>query len=167
MSASVIMLQQEPRGPSILVEVNVTTNGLQRQNFPDQPQLRSTSDQKIILKAMRLVTTEVLTKSVLSGNPIAPIAELQKITLVLYCEGWEKAQFIPVLFLNDATDPSGSVAHVYQPTNFDNWENVDWNKSYIQYANGTSSAGTPYAVVFDVGYVRLNSMGVAQIGPPK
>jgi len=154
-----IFLQDEPRGPSQLVEVDITANGLQRKNFPDQQELRSTTEQKIIVKAIRLITADVLTNSILSGNPTAPTAELQKMALVIYCEGWEKAQYIPILTLNDMSLPGGTNPHNYSMTKFDNWVNVDWPKSYIQFANGTVSANAPYTVMIDVLYIKLDAQG--------
>lgn len=163
----VIMLQDEPRGPSILVEVNITQNGLQRVPFPDVAQLRSTVDQKVIIKSIRLITAEVLTNAMIAPNVNAPVTELQKMSITLYSEGWEKGQTIPILILNDVTVQAGAFPHRYQPTYFDNWVNVDWPKSYIQFANGTVSAGQPYTVMFDVQYVRLDAQNRIIVGPSK
>lgn len=163
----VVLLRDEPRGPSILIEVPVTTNGQQRVVLPDVAQLRSTIDQRIIIKSIRLITAEVLTRAVLQGSVNAPVAELQKMVLTLYAEGWEKGQSIPILTLNDMTTQAGALPHRYAPTNFDNWNSVDWPKSYIQYANGTVSANTPYTVLLDVQYVKLDAKGNVIIGPTK
>lgn len=165
MDNRIILLKEEPRGPSQLVEVNVLTAGLQRVTFPDVSQLRSTTNQKVIIKGIRVITPEVLTNAPVSGNVTAPITELQKMTLVIYCEGWEKAQFLPILTLNDMHTEGGSAPHRYAQTNFDNWENVSWDKTYIQFANGTLSAGTPYTVLIDVLYVKYNALGHEIKGP--
>lgn len=163
----VVMLQDEPRGPSILIEVNVNSNGLQRVPFPDISQLRSTIDQKIVIKALRVITAEVLTRAVIASNVTAPVAELQKMAITIYSEGWEKGQSIPILTLNDMTTQAGALPHRYQPTNFDNWINVDWPKSYLQFANGTVSANSPYTVLIDCQYVRLDAQNRLIIGPSK
>lgn len=160
-----IIFRQEPRGPSQLVEVDVLSNGRQRVPFPDIAQLRSTTEMKIVIKAMRLITADVLTNSMISGNVTAPVAELQKISLVIYCEGWEKAQFIPILTLNDMALPGGTVPHTYNQMNFNDWVNVSWDKSYLQYANGTVSANSPYTVMLDVQYERFNARNELIIGP--
>ena len=165
--AKVIMLQEEPRGPSILIEVNVTQNNQQRIPFPDIAQLRSTVNQSIIMKGLRLISDEVLTNGVLSGNPTAPATELAKMTLVIYAEGWEKGQSIPVLVLNDMTFTTGAIPYRQNPTNFDNWRNVDWPKSYLQLANGTLTAGAPYTVLFECMYIRLDGQGNELIGAPR
>jgi hypothetical protein len=87
-------------------------------------------------------------------------------TLVLYCEGWEKGYQIPLLTLNDmAGSNEGSQApHNYALTQFADWQRVDWSKSYIQFANGQSSANTPYNVILDVQYLRLNVDGTEVVG---
>lgn len=161
------MLQDEPRGPSVLIEVNVTANGQQRVPFPDISQLRSTVDQKIIIKQFRLITADVLTHGIISPAVTAPVAELQKISVTLYSEGWEKGQSIPILPFNDLTLPGGAIPHRYSSTQFDNWVNVDFPKSYLQYANGTVSANAPYVVLLDCIYVRLDAQNRIIIGPSK
>lgn len=163
----VIMLQDEPRGPSVLVEVDVTENGRQRVPLPDIAQLRSTVDQKIVIKCIRLITDEVLVRSILSGNVTAPTSELQKMSVTVYAEGWEKGQTIPLLTLNDMHFAIGTAPFRYSPTYFDNWVNVDWPKSYLQLANGTVTAGAPYTVLLDVLYVKLDGQGREIKGPSK
>lgn len=161
----ITLVQDEPRGPSQLIEVQVTANGRQRVPFPDVDQLRSTGTQRIIVKQIRLIPDYVLSNGPISGSVTAPVTELQKISLVIYCEGWEKAQYLPLLILNDMSDDVGGTPHRYAPTNFDNWVNVDWSKTYLQYSNGTLSAGAPYCVLFDVVYIKLNNQGAEIIGP--
>lgn len=157
-----VIVQQEPRGPSVLIEVNVQNNGQQRVPFPDISQLRSTTTLKIVIKAMRLITSNVLTNGVISANATAPDSELQKMALTLYAEGWEKGQTIPLVTLNDMVS---TLPYRWNPTKFDNWINVDFPKSYLQFANGTSSVGAPYVVLLDCEYVRLNAQNVIVVGP--
>lgn len=158
-----ILVQEEPRGPSVLIEVNVNNNGSQRVPFPDISQLRSTTDLKIVIKGLRLVPSSVLTNGVISSNVTAPDSELQKMALTIYAEGWEKGQTIPMLTFNDFQNTI--IPNRFNPTRFDNWVNVDWPKSYIQYANGTSSVGAPYVVLLDCEYVRLNAQNLIVTGP--
>jgi hypothetical protein len=162
-----VLVQTEPRGPSITIEVPVSTNGRGRVPFPDVAQLRSTTDQRIIIKWARLVTADILTNAPLTGLTNAPLAELQKISLVIYAEGWEKGQSIPILALNDMSVPGGTFPHRYDQTNFSNWSAVDWPKSYLQYSSGTVSANSPYAVLLEVGYVKLDATGNVIVGPSK
>lgn len=150
-----VLVQEEPRGPSQLIEVNVTTAGLTKVNFPDIANLRNQEDQIIIIKKIQPIIDTVLTNAPISGNAVAPLAELQKISLVLYCEGWEKGQLIPVLSLNNMFTEASNIPYRQTPVKFDSWRNLDWNKSYLQYSNGTVTANVPYTVVFDVEYVKL------------
>lgn len=163
----VIMLQEEPRGPSTTIEIDVTANGQQRIPLPDVAQLRSTQDQKIIVKWVRLITDEMLVRSFLSGNVTAPATELQKMGLTIYAEGWEKGQTIPVFTFNDLHFATGANPFRMNPTNMDNWVNVDFPKSYLQLANGTVTAGAPYCVMFDIGYIKLDASGREIHGPSK
>lgn len=160
---TLIFVQEAPRDSSQLVEVPVTANGLQRVNFPDVQQLRSLVNQKIIIKEIRLVTADMLTNAPIGGQATAPVAELQKMTLTIYCEGWEKAQLMPILILNDLG--GGLSPHRYNGTRFNNWANVDWSKTFLTFSNGTVSAGAPYSVMFDVVYLKLDSSANEIIGP--
>lgn len=162
-----VIVQDEPRGPSILIEVNVPNNGQQRVAFPDISQLRSTVDQRIVIKGLRLISPEVLTNGILSGNPTAPPAELAKMAITIYAEGWEKGQSIPILSLNDMVFTTGAIPYRFNSTKFDNWVNVDWPKSYLQYANGTTSATAPYVVLLDCEYLRLDAQNRIIIGPSR
>lgn len=162
---TIILVQDEPRGPSQLVEVVVPVNGRGSVVFPDIQQLRSLTTQRIVIKAMRVITDDVLTNGPLTGNPTAPVAELQKMSLIIYCEGWQKAQYLPILTLNDMAQPTSAASHRYHQTRFNNWENVDWSKTLLQFSNGTVSAGAPYVVLIDVEYIKLDASGKEIIGP--
>lgn len=161
----IILVQEEPRGPSILIEIPVLTDGKGKVTFPDVPQLRNTTLQTVIIKAIRLVTSDLLTNAPINGNVAIPLAEAKKISIILYAEGWEKGQNIPLLVLNDVATPAGTFPYRYEKTSFANWKNVDWNKSYAQYSNLTSSANTPYVIMLEVEYIKLDSNGVEIKGP--
>lgn len=167
MGQQVVLIQEEPRGPSVLIEINVQTNGLQRVPFPDISQLRSTVDQKVIIKGFRLIPPEILTNAVIAPNVNAPTTELQKMSVTLYAEGWEKGQTIPIITFNDFVFATGNTPFRNHATKFDNWVNVDFPKSYIQFANGTVSAGTPYTILIDCEYVRLDAQNNIIVGPSK
>lgn len=162
-----ILVQEEPRGPSQLIEVPITRSGLQTVPFPDIQQLRSTTTRKIIIKGIRLIPPGALTNAPTSGLVTAPVTELVKMTLLVYCEGWEKAQLLPVIILTDIEVPGGTEPHRFKSTRFNNWEDVDWSKTKIQFSNGTVSAAgaAGYAVLFDVEYIVLNSKNQEIIGP--
>jgi len=139
----VILVQEEPRGPSELIEVPIAA-AAQQAVFPDNQQLRSLIGQNIIIKKMRLVTAKVLTNAPILGTAVTPLIDLRKMVLVLYAEGWEKGHNIPVLSLNDFADGDSAVATTIPyrntPSAFDSWKNVDWSKSKLVFANGTSAA---------------------------
>ncbi len=160
MQKQIILIQQEPRGPSELVEIQVPATANGRVTFPDIPQLRSQPDQDVIIKAVRLITDQVLAAGPTSGLTNATKAELQKISIVLYSDGWEKGHLIPILTLDDMANYDTAKPIPFKQggtTYFDNWKNVDWPKSYLQYS--TAPAGAPYTVILEVEYVRLNKQG--------
>lgn len=156
--ARLVLVQEEPRGPSQVIEVPVTANGLSKINFPDIANLRNQDDQIIVIKALRLITPSVLTNGPVSGLANAPLTELQKISLVLYSEQWEKGQYIPVLTLNDMFTEGSGEPWKDRTTKLDNWRNLDWNKCFAQYSNSTVTAGTPYCLLFEVEYVKLRRL---------
>lgn len=162
MREQIVLVQEEPRGPSILIEVPVTA-GQQRVQFPDIQQLRSTVDSAVILKAMRLIPDSVLVAGVTSGTTNATVTELQKITVVIKAEGWEKGQYIPALAMNDFLDGAGAIVSRFNTTRFANWRHVDWSQCYLQFANNNPSVGN-YVVIFEVEYLKLNKSGVPIIG---
>jgi len=143
-----ILVNEEPRGPSELIEIPVTANGVTRINIPDIQQLRSQQGQVIIVKGIRTITAKVLTNAPITGSVVSPIAELRKASLVLYADGWEKGHLIPLLTMVDEADADATTAttipYRFKTTKFDDWKNVDWSKSYIQFSNGTVSATQPY-----------------------
>jgi hypothetical protein len=161
-----ILVQEEPRNASQLVEIQVIANGVSRVAFPDVQQLRSQGDQLIVIKKIRLITALLLTNAPTSGFTNAPLTELQKIAITLYSDGWERGQLIPILVLNDTFAEGSGIPYRQFPTAFSNWKNVDWSKSYLQYANGTTSAGANYAVVLDVEYMKyVNRDGNLYLAP--
>jgi hypothetical protein len=162
---NMMLVQEEPRGPSQLIEIPVNANGLQKIVLPDVQQLRSQVGQVIIVKAIRLIPPAVLTNAPTIGGVNAPLTELVKISLVVYCEGWEKAQLIPILTLCDQFIEGSGTPYREKTTRFNNWRNVDWSKSYLQYSNGTPTAGTPYSVLLEVEYIKLDAQGHEIIGP--
>jgi hypothetical protein len=61
--------------------------------------------------------------------------------------------------------PAGTIPYANHQSRFNNWSNVDWSKSFIQYSNGTVSANTPYVVMLDVQYIKLDGSGREISGP--
>jgi hypothetical protein len=164
MADQMLLIQEEPRGPSQLIEIPVAGN-LTKIVIPVIQQLQNNTNQIIIIKALRLITVDVLTNAPTVGGVNAPITELQKMSIVIYSEGWEKGQLIPVLSLNDMFIEGTGTPFRPRTTKFDNWQNVDWNKSFLQFANGTVPVGAPYNVIFEAEYVRLNKDNKVIVGP--
>jgi len=164
---TVVLIQEEPIDCYQTIELLVTSAGQFRVPFPDQNQLRSMDGQNIIIKAISIVTPDALTNAPISGLVTAPLTELQKISLVLYSNGWERGLNIPILFLNPLSTPGGTFPHVYRKTNFCDWSKVDWSKSYILYSGGSggSVVVAPYAILLGIEYSRLGADGQVKYGP--
>jgi len=159
-----LLIQEEPRGPSMLIEVPVIA-AVGSVTLPIVQQLQTSPDQNVIIKSLRLVTAPELGIAPTSGNPNAPLTELQKITLKLYCEGWEKGFLIPILALNNTFTEGSGFPFRDKTTKLANWKNVDWNKSTLIYSNGTVAVGFPYVVIFEVEYQRFDKNGNEIVGP--
>lgn len=142
-----------------LIEIPVTA-ATQRVQLPDVQQLRSQPNQIIVVKSIAVITDKVLANAMTIAGTTAPLAELQKISLVLYSEGWERGHYMPLLRLNDQADADSTAATTIpfrnETTKLADWRNVDWPKSYLQYANGTQAANFPYVVMLWVSYLKLN-----------
>jgi len=165
MADKMVLIQEEPRGPSQLIEIQVTQNGLSSVTLPIVQQLVSDTEQKIVIKGLRLVTLPELAVGPQSGLANAPLTELQKISLLLYSEGWQKGKNIPILALNDTFTEGSGIPFRNKPTKFADWTRVNWNKSELIYSNGTVVAGQPYCVIFEVDYIRLDISGNLWVGP--
>lgn len=151
-------LKSEPRGASELIEVPIASGASGQISFPDVPQLRNQGGEVVILKAMRLITAKVLSHAPTTGVAVTPIADLRKMSIILYSNGWEKGHLIPALVLNDVQDQDSTAATTIpfreNTTYFDNWQDVDWNKSKVQFSNGQTAAGAS-TLVFEVEYQRF------------
>ena len=114
---------------------------------PDQPQLRFTS-----LLNLVCYTTDTISNSVLSGNPLLSIANLQKTFLVLYYNDKESVNRIPVLELNRVVSNAATAAFSFDITPFAG-QQIIWAKSYIQTPVAYSSiSASNFSVCFGVYY---------------
>jgi len=154
-----VLVTEEPRGASMLIEIPVTANGLGKIPLPVVQQLQNDTSQKVIIKAIRMIPPTVLSNAPTDGAAVSPVTELVKMSLTLYSQGWEKGQLIPLLSINDIETPTVATPFKRHTTRLADWTNVDWNKSFLQFSNGTVSAGAPYTVVLEAEYLRLDSMG--------
>jgi len=163
----VLLVQEEPRDASELVEVPVTASGLFRINFPDIQQLRSLVSQAIRINGMRLITPAVASFGPILQMQCAPLTEIVKCFLVLYVYGWEKAHYVPLFVLNDMSTPTVAAPSKFAAVKFSNFKNVDWSKSYILFAGpvGSDVSGGNYEFMFDVEYTKLDASGKEILGP--
>lgn len=158
-----VLIQEEPRGPSQLVEIQVTT-ATSTVPIPIIQQLTSDTKTIIVIKSVRLVTFAELAIAPQCGQPNAPLTELQKMSLLLYAEGWEKGKNIPILSLNNTFIEGSGIPFRDRTTKLANWDAVDWNKSNLIYSN-TTVAVPSYAVVLEVEYERFDKNGLRVVGP--
>jgi hypothetical protein len=156
---SLFLLQDEPRGASQLIEVLIPAVGTARQLLPVIQNLQSQTNVDVILKAFRLIPPTVLTNAPTLTGVNAPLTELVKMSLVLYSEEWEKGTLIPLCTLIDTFTEGSGVPWRTKTTRFDDWRNVNWGKSYIQFSNGLAAVGAPYVVIFEAEYQKFNKAG--------
>lgn len=146
------MINRFRQGPFEIVEIKITT-ATQTVNFPDVPQLRNDANQAITIKAIEVVTDNVLTNSISDNTLVtAPVTELVKATLILYDDRWNKIYLMPLLFLNDVQSEWGNFIPFQQKIReFNDLRRVDWNKSQISFV----AAPTPsYSIMLGVSYER-------------
>ena len=154
-----LLIQEAPRGASYLIEVPVIAGAGSPIALPLIQELTSDTTQNVIIKSLRLVTDQELTNAPTNLGVVAPLTELQKISLILYAEGWEKGYLIPVLSLNSIFTEGSGIPYRDRTMKLDNWQNVMWNKSKLVYSNGTVPVGAPYVVVFETEYQRFDKQG--------
>lgn len=165
MQSSVILVQEEPRGPSMLVQRDIVA-GDTNVSFKDVPELRNSDTKRTIIKSIRLIVPGVTVGPLNVGTVLAPLTELQKMYLSIYCEQWIKAQAVPILEFNDIFIEGSGIPFRSAATKLNNWENFDWTKTFIQFANGTAAVGN-YTVVLDIEYVNIDNDGGEIVGPAK
>lgn len=158
----VLLVQEEPMSCSEIIEIPISQPnvavGQSVVKFPQSQQLKSDQDQTTIIKSIRLITPEVLAFGTTTGLANVPLAEAQKISVLLYAQGWNKGHFIPLLTLNDVSTPGGAFPHRYIKQNFLDWRKVAWDKCTLQYSNNSGGAqpgDDGYCVMFQVEYIRV------------
>lgn len=154
-NSSTMLVQQEPRGPSQLIETAVPAQVVSVVQLPVIQNLQNQTDQIVIIKAIRVIPDSVLTRGPVQGFINATLAELQKISLVIYSENWIKGQLIPLCTLIDTFTEASGIPFKVNTTRFDSWRNVDWGKSFFQYANGAPSSGLAYEIILEVEYQKF------------
>lgn len=156
-----VLIQSQPIVNWTIVEL-VAAIGNSRIPFQDQPMLKSYSDHKIVIKSIELITPKMLTNAVLNSGANMTLADIIKCVLVLYSEQWEKIQYIPLARLIAVHDADATTAttipFMNDVTMFENLGDVDWTKSYIQTANGTTIAAAG-VFLFGIQYLVFNNQG--------
>jgi len=156
-----MLIQSQPIKNWTLVETVIAV-GNTRIPIQDQPMLKSYAGHKVVIKGIELITAKGLTHGVLNSAANITRADLIKTVLVLYCNGWEQVQYLPLsrlIGLHDADATTATtVPFMDQPTFFENLSDVDWTKSYFLTANGQSIA-TAGVIMLGVQYQVFNDQG--------
>lgn len=166
----VILVQEEPLSCFEVIEtaILVADAGGFDKNVKESNILRSDTDQTIVVKAIRVTVPGKLAFGPITGLPIAPVSELQKITLTIYSEGWERGHNIPILNLNDVTVPGGTEPFRRTSFKLNDWRKIDWPSSFFKWSNGSGGiapGATGYCIMLEIEYVRLNKRGEPVSGP--
>ena len=120
----------------------------------DQPQLRTQTDQLVIIESMETYDVAALAVSP-SGVAMPSTANLANTILVLNIAGYDNMQYIPLSVMNPLASSDTAVQRIWNVQGkflFDQLWQVDWTKSYLQFgalqAGGISfGLGVYYRVV--------------------
>lgn len=145
-----------------MIELPVGTQALgvgSRLKIPDQPQLRTQTNQVIVIQALRSYDA-VATPNTPTGAVTASVAAVAAAFLVLNVAGTDTNLFIPLTDLVITATTDTAVQRAYNNTLYrlNNITKVDWSKSYLQLgaavaANQSYLIGVHYFVVPDDTYV--------------
>ena len=131
------------------IEIPIQQGSTQNRFYtPDQPQLRFVS-----LLNLVCYTPDVITHSIISGNPLLTLADMQTTFLVLYYNDKEAVSRIPVLELNRvATNSAAANPFSFAITPFAG-QQIIWAKSYITTPTAYAGIGASnFSVCFGVYY---------------
>ena len=125
------------------VEVNIpgTVSAGGKVFIKDQPQLRTQTDQLVIIEAMETYDIAALAVSP-AGVPMPSTANLANTILVLNIAGYDNMQYIPLNVMNALASADTAVQRIWNTQGkflFDQLWQVDWTKSYLQF--GAAQAG--------------------------
>lgn len=135
-----------------LVELIIPAATTGRVTFQTIPQLRNQTDQIIVIRDIEVFTVSSYANSQQNGSlPGMPVADVPLAVLVLYVNGEESIKNIPLSMLIHVDD----FANVYHERifSFDALQNVDFDKSYVQYSAASTNAN--YVIPFGISYMRL------------
>ena len=156
-----VLIQAQPIVNWTLVEVPIASDST-RVAIQDQPMLRNADGKKVVIKSIETITAKTLVAGVLNSGSTTPRVDIIKSTLVLYSSQWEKVQYMPLARLISMHDMDATTATTIpfnnDPVTFENLADVDWTKSYIQFANGQKAAGAS-VLILGIQYQVFDSSG--------
>jgi len=124
--------------------------------FQDIPQLRSDTTKEILIRSIRVYSTEDALLSY-NQNPQLSQAELAKCFLTLYVDSEESIYRIPLKQLLATGISVGSAQAADQGFSFGEMQfsniSIDWTKSYITLSAALASSALQ-SIMFGVGYLR-------------
>jgi len=139
-----------------LIEVIIPASSTGAVQFPDVPNLRNQTDQKITVIDMEFFPDYVYANSfVNTAVPGTPIGEIPKAAIVLYVNGEESIRRIPLGKVNYSNNPGVGAPFSVERVAFDDLQNVDWPKSYIQF--NAAAAALNYIIPIGVTYLKFKS----------
>jgi len=162
-----VLLIEEPMGPSQLIEIPITANTAIPAKWPLTQELLSDEDKTIVVKGIRWISDKVAATTP-GGFTNCPLAEAQNIYVQIWAEGWTKGNMIPLIIFNDIVDAdsanASTIPYRNRATKLSNWLKVEWNKNLLVWANGTVPT-PPFAVLFLIEYERIGLDGNVIYGP--
>ncbi len=142
-----------------LIETVILAGATGAVPFPDVPNLRNQTDQRIIVKDMEFFPDYVYARSFLNTTVIGtPITEMPKIAIVLYVNGEESIRRSPISKINYSQAPGVATVFQMERVAFENLENVDWPKSYFQF--NAAAQGVQYIIPIGVTYLKFKSQNL-------
>lgn len=139
-----------------IIELLVPANSQGRVTFQTVPQLRNQSDQRIIIQRIEVFTIGIYANSQSNNTlPGLPLADVPKAALVLHVNGVESIRMIPIARLMPVALNAAGNYDVFQSIEFEDLENVDFSKSYVQFSSASDAAD--YVIPFSVSYLRFST----------
>lgn len=137
-----------------MVEIIVPAGTTGSVPFPDVPNLRNQTDQKIVVLDIEFFPVYAYGASYLNNTiPGTPIAELPKAALILYVNGEESIRRIPLSKINYSQNAGVGSTFEQERVPFDRLQNIDWPKSYVQF--NAALVGLPYVMPFGITYLKF------------
>lgn len=139
-----------------LIEVIIPASSTGAVPFPDVPNLRNQSDQKITVIDIEFFPDYVYANSFVNTAVVGtPIGEIPKAAVVLYVNGEESIRRIPLGKLNYVQNAGIAAPFSIERIAFDELQNVDWPKSYIQF--NAAAQATQYIIPIGVTYLKFKT----------